>query len=409
MPYFSTTATKKIIALKRRIRAVRGGSSASKTISILLALIGHAQSAGNKKLKGAPPDPILISVVSESLPHLKRGAIRDFLNIMESQKYFKEKNWNMSDFIYTFETGSKIEFFGVDQPGKVKGPRRDVLFLNEAINIDYEIFTQLAIRTNNYIFLDWNPSCEFWFDTEILPKRTDVDFITLTYKDNEALSASIVQELEQRKTDKNWWKVYGEGQIGDIEGRIYTGWKIIGDIPHEARLERYGLDFGYTNDPTAIVAVYYYNGGYIFDELCYQTGMSNRDIANLFKNLKRAIIVADSAEPKSIDDIKRYGLNVLPTKKGRDSIRNGINNIRNLQISVTASSLNLISEYRKYLWLSDKEGKVIRPEQPRSGFDHCLDALRYASVSLISVLDKQELYGYTRDRARREVTVNRAR
>src|SRR6476661_42479 len=191
-----TTATKKISRLKKRIRAVQGGTSASKTISILLLLIDLAQ---------RDTTPTITSVVSESFPHLKRGAIRDFLQIMQEHQYFKEANWNKTDCIYTFETGSKIEFFSADQPTKVRGPRRDRLFINEANTVPYETFEQLEVRTKEFVFLDWNPTTEFWFYTEVLGKRDDVEHIIITYQDNEALDPAIVRSIEQRKANKNWF------------------------------------------------------------------------------------------------------------------------------------------------------------------------------------------------------------
>lgn len=370
MPYSLTTATKKIANLKKRIRVVQGGTSASKTISILLLLINEAQSDST---------PTLTSIVSESFPHLKRGVMRDFLNILESHNYFKADRWNKTDFIYTFETGSKIEFFSVDQPSKVRGPRRDRLFINEANNIPYEAFDQLEVRTKGSIYLDYNPTTEFWYYDKVA-NREDVDFLIVTYKDNEALDKSIVDSIEQRKTNIQWWKVYGEGQLGEIVSRIFTNWRIIDEIPHEARLERYGLDFGYTNDPSAIVAIYYYNGGYILDEIAYQKGMSNKMIADIFTNQKQALIIADSAEPKSIDEIKMYGHTIMPSTKGPGSVAQGIQYVQSKQISVTKNSINVIKEYRNYVWITDKDGKIIN--EPDHLYSHSMDAIRYAFSSL---------------------------
>lgn len=365
--YSLTTATEKIAKLKKRIKAVQGGTSASKTISILLVLIDKAQS---------DETPTLTSIVSESMPHLKRGAMRDFKNIMQEHKYWRDGQWNATDSIYTFETGSKIEFFSADTPDKVRGPRRQRLFINECNNVPFEAFNQLEVRTSQEIYLDWNPTNEFWFYTEILKNNNfDVDHIIITYKDNEALEESIVRSIEARRANKNWWKVYGEGQLGEVEGKIFTGWRIIDDVPHEARLERYGLDFGYSNDPTAIVGIYYHDGGYIFDEVTYQKGLSNKQIADVFANIERALVKADSAEPKSIDEIKSYGINILPCTKGRDSINQGIQHVQDQQISVTKRSLNIIREYRNYMWETDKEGRIINV--PIDAFNHTMDAIRY--------------------------------
>ena len=299
---------------------------------------------------------------------------------MEGHEYFNDSNWSKTDFTYRFETGSKIEFFSVDQPGKVRGPRRNILFINEGNNISYETFTQLAIRTSGDIYIDFNPVSEFWVHEEVIPKL-DHDFIILTYKDNEGLSESIVRAIEARRNSVAWFKVYGEGLLGEAEGRIYRNWQILSDLPHEAQLRRYGLDFGYTNDPTAIVAIYYYNGGYILDEVAYQFGMTNKDIFDVLINNTHALVIADSAEPKSIDEIKLFrlegrGINVMPSVKGVDSVRQGIGYVQQQRISVTARSVLLIKEYRNYLWITDKDGKIIN--EPQQFMNHCMDAIRYA-------------------------------
>lgn len=372
MRYQKTKAYKTIQTLSKRIRAIQGGSSASKTVSIIMWLIVLAQH--DKK-------PTTTSIVSETFPHLKRGAIRDFLGIMEAQDGFNPANWNKTDYVYTFETGSKIEFFSADQPGKVRGPRRDRLFINEANNVPYEIFDQLEIRTNEFIFLDWNPTREFWFYTEVLNKRKDLDHITLTYKDNEALNKAIIESIETRKDRKAWWQVYGLGQLGEIEARIYKDWEFIDEIPKTARLERFGLDFGYTNDPTAIIAIYYFQGAYILDEILFLKGLSNKQIADNLLNIPRALVIADSAEPKSIDEIKGYGINIMATEKGADSVRNGIQLVQGQKIQVTKNSINIIKEYRNYLWLTDKDGAVLN--EPDHLYSHTMDAIRYGLVSLI--------------------------
>ncbi len=306
--------------------------------------------------------------------------MRDFLQIMEQHRYFKDTNWNRSDFIYTFETGSKIEFFSADQPSKVRGPRRDRLFINEANNVPYEAFDQLEVRTKEYIYLDWNPTTEFWFYDQVQRSRDDVDHLIITYRDNEALDPAIVRSIEQRKNNKAWWQVYGQGELGEIETRIYKGWQIIDEIPHEARLERYGLDFGYSNDPTAIDAIYSYNGGYIWDEIAYQKGLLNKQIADIIKNQPKALTIADSSEPKSIDEIKSYGVTIIGANKGPGSVLQGIQKVQQEQISVTKRSVNIIKEYRNYVWITDRDGKIIN--EPVDLFNHAMDAGRYAMESL---------------------------
>lgn len=396
----ATTATKKLLKLNKRIRGVSGGTGASKTISILLWLIDYLQTHERE----------LASVVSESFPHLKRGAMRDFLNIMNDHHYFKDSLWNKTNYSYEFETGSHLEFFSADQPEKVKGARRDILFINEGNNVPYETFNQLEVRTRKVIWIDWNPVQEFWWYSEVMP-HMDVDFIKLNYLDNEGLEPQVVQSIESRRHNKNWWQVYGLGELGESEGRIYSGWNLIDEIPHEARLERDGLDFGYSNDETAIVAVYKHNGGVVLDELMYQKGLSNKNIADLFLNWDRALIIADSAEPKSIAEIRSYGLPILPSKKGKDSVLHGIQKVQFQRVSVTKRSLNLIKEYRNYLWEQDDNGKFLNV--PVGINDHCMAATRYAITHLFPTkekddmvkTDKQDLINWIETRERMRYTV----
>ncbi len=381
MMYQLTTATKKLLKLKKRIRLAAGGTSAGKTISIEQILIDAAQS---------DKTPTLTSIVSESFPHLRRGAMRDFLNIMQQHGYYKDERWSKTDFTYTFETGSKIEFFSADQPSKVRGPRRDRLFVNEANNVPKEAWEQLLLRTKEFAFADWNPVADFYLyedyglNDEPTPTTNDKDtqFIILTYKDNEGLDPAIVNEIEKRRLNKAWFRVYGEGKRGEVEGRIYSGWQIIDSIPHEARLERRGLDFGYSNDPTALVDVYYYNGGYIFDEQLYRKGLSNKQIADFINNLPspQTLVVADSAEPKSIDELRSYNVPVLAANKGQGSVNQGIQYIQDQRISITKRSINGIKEYRNYMWKTDKDGRILNT--PEDMFNHLGDAERYAMESL---------------------------
>lgn len=367
-----TSATEKVFQLSKRIRAVAGGTSASKTISILLWLIDYCQ---NPKRSNR-----LATVTSESYPHLLKGAILDFQTIMRDRNYWNDDLWHDTKHIYTFETGNKLEFANFDTYSKAHGSRRDVLFVNEGNNMPYNIVDQLMVRTREIVWLDWNPTNEFWFYTELLGKRNDIDFITLTYKDNEALDQTTIDEIESHKNNKNWWKVYGLGELGDIEGKVYSGWQFVDTIPHEARLRRYGLDFGYTNDPTAIIAIYEYNGGYIWDEILYQKGLSNKQIADVLNNQPKALVIADSAEPKSIDELKSYGVNVLPSQKGQGSVLQGIQYVQDQRISLTKRSTFTIKEYRNYLWLSDKDGRVVN--EPSPVFNHAMDAGRYGMESL---------------------------
>lgn len=378
--FTDTTATRKVFELDERIRAVCGGTSASKTISILIWCIDRALAyppANNGRTE-------LITVVSESYPHLEGGAMLDFENIMKDKGYWDSERWHGTKHTYTFETGSKVEFKAIDSYGKAHGPRRDILFVNECNNLEYRIVDQLITRTRKIVWLDWNPTVEFWFYTEMQPNRKDIDFITLTYKDNEALDAITVAEIESHRSNPAWWRVYGEGLLGEVEGRIYQGWRAIDEIPHEARLVKRGLDFGYSNDPTGILAVYEYNGGFIFDEELYQKGLSNSDIANALKSLPepQTLVIADSAEPKSIDELRTYGISVIGANKGVGSVTQGISFIQGQKISYTKRSINLAKEYRSYMWLKDKQtDKFIN--KPQDFLNHLLDPARYALESYV--------------------------
>jgi phage terminase large subunit len=371
-----TTAQSKIAKLRKRIRIVQGGTSSSKTFSIIPLLITYAIQVPRSE----------ISIVSESIPHLKRGAIKDFVNIMIMTGNYKDASFNKSDLKYKFSNGSYIEFFSVDQPDKLRGARRDVLFINECNNVNFEAYNQLAIRTKKFIYLDYNPTSEFWVHTELMNDQ-DSEFIILTYKDNEALDLAIVKEIEKARekalTSKyweNWWKVYGLGQVGSLEGVIFSNWTRIGKIPIEAQLLGYGMDFGFTNDPSTLIAVYRYNGKLIADELIYQTSMLNKDLIKSLFNLKvkNNVIWADSAEPKTIEEIKRAGFNIKPVTKGQDSIKFGLDILQQHEILITDNSVNLIKEFRSYTWDRDKTGKALN--KPIDAFNHGIDALRYFAM-----------------------------
>ena len=365
-----TTALEKILRLRRRIRVIQGGTSASKTFSILMYLIDKAQSRSHTS----------ISVVSASLPHLKRGAIRDFLFIMKTTNHYSDASWNRSDFIYTFANGSFIEFFSVDTPDKARGPRRKILFINECDALAYETFSNLEVRTSDEVILDFNPVVEFWVH-KIVMQEMEHEFLKLTYKDNETLDPKIVASIESRKKNKNWWRVYGLGEIGVLEGSIYEDWKIIPSVPDEARLVRYGLDFGYSIDPAACVAVYEHDGGFVLDEVIYETKLKNPAIASrILEQPEQALVIGDSAEPKSIDEIEDEGVDIVGSMKGADSIRFGINTVQDQKISVTQGSVNVIREYRGYKWRTNKDGEPMN--KPEEGFDHAMDAIRYAITDI---------------------------
>jgi phage terminase large subunit len=307
----------------------------------------------------------------------------DFEIIMKDRGYWKESRWNKTKHTYEFEVGNTLEFYSVDTYGKAHGPRRDVLFVNEANNLPYNIIDQLIVRTREIVWLDWNPTEEFWFYTEILNKRTDVDFITLTYLDNEALDEQTIKEIESHRNNKQWWTVYGLGQLGVLEGRIFKDWIIIDEIPEEARIARRGLDFGYSIDPTVIIDIYRYNSGFILDELVYQKGMSNKMIADILLNQERALVVADSAEPKSIDEIKSYGVSIIGAHKGQGSVYHGIQYMQDQRIYITSRSVKTIKAYRNYMFMKDKNGEFINePDDTIHEWSNSMDAARYGLESL---------------------------
>lgn len=385
MAYAITTAYKKIKTLESRIRIVQGGTSAGKTIAILLLLIDYATRNDNK----------LITVASINHPHLRRGALRDLKNILTENNYwdYYQIKENKAESTFTFFNGSMIEFVALDE-GKARGSRRDVLFLNEANLVSDEVFDQLEVRTKDFSIIDYNPTAEFWAHTDYVGTE-GVDFIICTYKDNEALDPNIVKSIERRKGNKNWWRVYGEGQIGELEGLVYSGWEMIDEVPDEAELLGYGLDFGFTNDPTAGVKVYKYGDGYILDEFLYRQGLFNKDIAGVIKdnNLEHELGVADSSAPKDIAEIEELGCSIKgATKQSGDSKQSynqwAIAKIQEVEISYTKSSTNLQREYLGYMWATNRAGKSLNV--PEDGSDHLLDAMKYKMIAVLAPPKKIE-------------------
>jgi len=320
--------------------------------------------------------------------------MKDFLKIMKLTHRYVDAHWNRSLLTYTFANGSYIEFFSADMDDKLRGARRNILYVNEANNVTFEAYLQLSIRTNKEIYIDFNPTQEFWAHTEVVPQE-DADFIILNYQDNEALDENIVKEIESAKEKaktssywENWWKVYGLGEIGSLQGAVFNNWKQIDKIPEEAKLIGIGLDFGYTNDPTAIVEVYNWNGQRIINELCYRSGMLNTDIAKILPS--NVPIYADSSEPKSIDEIRRFGKTIRGVTKGKDSINYGIQVMQSQEYLVTSNSTNLIKELRGYIWDTDKSGTKLN--KPIDYNNHGLDALRYHEMETIGLKNAQGKY-----------------
>jgi len=323
--------------------------------------------------------------VSESVPHLRRGAIKDFIKIMKWTNRWIPEHWNKTLLKYSLDNGSYIEFFSADQDDKLRGARRHILYINEANNVTQNAYNELSIRTSEDIWLDFNPTSQFWAHTDVVPDN-DSELIILTYKDNEGLPQTIVDDIESKR-DKaltsdywaNWWKVYGLGEIGNLQGAVFENWKQIDKLPNEARLLGYGMDFGFTNDPSTLIACYKYNDQIIWDEVIYSKGLLNSDIVNVMKSKEvSGTIWADSAETKSIAEIRANGFYIKPTDKGKDSIIYGIGVMQEMDMLVTSRSVNTIKELRGYTWDKDKTGATLN--KPIDAMNHSIDAMRYFSM-----------------------------
>jgi len=354
---------------KAKIQVHQGGSRSGKTFSILTALIElcHKNSG------------LVITICRKTFPALRATAMRDFFEILNKEDVYNPDLHNKSDATYQL-WGNMVEFISIDQPQKVRGRKRDVLFINEANEINLEDWRQLLLRTTGRVLIDYNPSDEFhWIYEEVIP-REDAEFFRTTYKDNPFLPESVVMEIERFKTaDENFWKVYGLGERGTSQSTIFTHWTEINQVPNEYKLLNIGLDFGYTNDPTAIVRVYTDGHGFAVDELCYATRLTNSDISKVLRDnqVNRSdVVICDSAEPKSIDEIHAHGFNTHGARKGKDSVKNGIQFLHSRPLLITARSVNLIRELRNYKWKEDKNGKQLN--EPVDNFNHAIDAMRYA-------------------------------
>ena len=354
----------------------RGGTRSAKTYSALQFLVFLSVGLARK---------LVISVVSETLPHLKKGAIRDFEEILQREGIIasslrEDPRWNATDRKFTFASGTIIEFFSADSPGKVHGPSRDILFINEGQNIRWETANQLMIRTREFVIVDYNPTHEFWAHTELGPDPRFRQIVS-TYKDNRFLTAAQIEDIEKGKKNANWWRVYGLGQTGQLEGVIYN-FEQIDQMPDNAGLVRIGgLDYGFTNSKTAgvdILADVRRKELYL-DEMFYNTGMLNSDIIRALNAhgfpKKGPRLYADCAEPKSNEEIKRAGFNVFGSYKGK-SIEEQIAFVQGWKIYVTKRSVNLIKEGRNYIWDTDADGKKLNV--PIKDYDHGMDAMRYA-------------------------------
>lgn len=383
MKYCETTALELIRAMKKKCRVVQGGTSAGKTIAILLDEIDEA----------IEQNKLITSVVADTYPALKHGAMRDFLDICEETDLMRIGIWNKTESTMTLPNGSLIEFFSADNPDKVRGPKRDRLFINEANRIPWETFSYLETATRQKVTIDFNPVAEFWAHNILLKDplwKDAVDFVKLTYRENEALSREVIESLERRRGDgtSNWWRVYGEGEIGTLEGNVYEGWQVVDEIPQNAVLRRYGVDFGFSNDPTAVVAIYEDedDNTYLKTELC-QTKLLTPELIAKIKQMPSAEyipFVCDNARPEIIAEMCRAGIPAIPCDKTAGEKMNGkrynIELVQRRKIRYLSSDKELEKEYLSYKWQTKRSGEML--DVPEDGNDHIMDAVAYAIRSL---------------------------
>jgi phage terminase large subunit len=380
MAFAVTTALRKMLAMTARKKVVQGATSSGKTYGIIPIL--YDKCLATPRIK--------VTVVAETLPAVKEGCVDIFKNFMMEEGRWNDAQWNATDLIYKSSNGSRLQFKSFDSVGKAKSAgKREVLFLNEGNHIPYPIADALIIRSQE-VWIDFNADSEFWAHTEILQQPSS-EFLKLTYLDNEAIPESTFDDLMYKKSKAedednrgcrgywwNWWQVYGLGEIGNLQGVVFSNWTSIKEIPSHAKLIGYGLDYGYRNDPTALTAIYYADNIYYLDELIYKTGLLNKAISDEMTRLgvdRFTSITADSAEMKSNDELLTYGWRVIDAKKGQDSIVYGVSRMQELDIRVTERSLNLINEFRNYTWATDRDGKPTN--KPIDRYNHGIDGVRY--------------------------------
>jgi len=347
----------------------QGGTSSGKTYAILQVLFAKAIS-----------ETCIITVVGQDIPNLKVGALRDAIDIHNGDEAIKQQVtfYNRSDRVFSFLNGSIIEFNSYDNDQDAKSGKRDYLFVNEANGIPYNIFEQLSLRTRKQVYIDYNPDTSFWVHDKVIP-LPNAELIISDHRHNPFLSDKIREKIEALKSkDLDLWKVYARGITGRIEGLIFKKWYILNEGFNDKKLIGYGIDFGFTNDPTSLIEVRMQDGELYVKELIYETGLTNKDISDRMLGLgvsKGSLIVADSAEPKSIEELRRYGWTIDGVKKGKDSVMFGINLLKGYAINVHSSSRNLIKELEQYKWKVNKNGDSLNV--PIDDYNHAIDALRY--------------------------------
>jgi phage terminase large subunit len=356
----------------------QGSSSSSKTYSLLQLCYLLASRRGYS-----------VSIMSESMAHLKLSAMRDFINILKADGYYDEKNHNKTDNIFWFGEVGFVEFFSAENSGKVHGARRDVLYINECNNVDYETFFQASSRTKVLTMLDYNPVESFWVMEKLIPMLEEKDYalIKSTVVDNQFIPEKSLQDILRRsKVDENYKRVYLLGEVGKLEGVVFSNWTTCKEMPETSK-RCLGVDFGFTNDPTAITDIRYSDGKIWLDEITHQTQLMNHDIARIIKQDNASTVsVCDSAEPKSIAELQVAGVRAVAAEKGADSVRNGIDLMKQYPIMVTERSVNLIKELRNYRWKTDKTGKSLGV--PIDCFNHQIDSSRYGITYLLGAANK---------------------
>lgn len=354
----------------KRVICLYGGSSSSKTISALQYLTIWGMES---------PDPLVITVIGESVPVLKKSVIRDWQRVV-MRGMFDRKKYNKLELTYTFDNGSLLQFIPADDEARFFAMRHDFVLIDEAYNVHKGIFDQVEIRTRRQILLTWNPVSPFW-GTRLEDERSDVAVIHATYKDNPFVEQAIIDSLEQRAgTDPNFYRVFVLGKYGSIEGLIFkegTHWVKCDLVPEDAKRYLFVMDYGFTQDPTAILDLRFADGEFWVDELAYKPGMYNSDIYDVLQPLagKTKEVVADSADAKSNAELRRMGLNIIPSIKGPDSVRFGIRTMQGFKINITKRSINTIKEFRNYSWLKDRSGEYTGA--PIDNWNHSIDAIRY--------------------------------
>jgi phage terminase large subunit len=353
--------------------SAQGSSRSGKTRNIMIWLILYCLQHDNTS----------VSIVRSTMPSLKRSVFRDFKDIMLQLEIYDTKLMNKSDFVYTFPNGSFVEFFGADNEAKLRGSKRQILFVNEANELSFIEWQQLQMRTTQFSIVDYNPSFseEHWLCGLNLEQSTK-HFIT-TYKDNPFLEKKVIEEIESLKhKNENLWRIYGLGLQSIIEGLIFTNVKVIPRIPDLCKKRCVGMDFGFTNDPTVIVEVGLVESekALYIDEIVYRTQMLTTDIIKMLKSeTPRHKIISESADPRLIQEIYRAGLNIHPVKKFQGSIDAGITKMQEYNIYITERSLNVIREFKNYVYAKDKEGKLTNT--PVDAFNHAIDAVRYVILN----------------------------